>query len=128
MQDNDPKNTSGYASDSMRDNEINWWKTPAESPDLNLIENLWHEHELKEFIHREAKPKTKDQLIEGIPYSGKFSWKASLQSFHGLIFVDAHTHAHYTLYNHAYFVGLIFADSCLSAKIGSHKNFLLYGS
>ena len=27
-------------------------------------ENLWHE--LKEFIRREVKPKTKDQLIQGI--------------------------------------------------------------
>ena len=54
VQNNDPKHTSGYAADWMRDNSINWWKTPAESPDLNLIENLWHE--LKEFICR---PKTK---------------------------------------------------------------------
>ena len=40
MQDNDPKHTSGYASDC---HSINWWRTPAESPDLNPIENLWHE-------------------------------------------------------------------------------------
>ena len=64
MQDNDPKHTSGYASQWMQDNGVNWWKTPAESPDTNPIENLWHE--LKEYIRREAKPKTKDQLIEGI--------------------------------------------------------------
>ena len=34
MQDNNPKHTSGYAADWMKDNSINWWKTPAESPDL----------------------------------------------------------------------------------------------
>jgi hypothetical protein len=28
---------------------------------------------------------------------------------------------HYTLYNHTYFAGLIFADSCLSAKIEPTK-------
>lgn len=64
MQDNDPKHTSRYAANFMVDNNINWWKTPPESPDLNPIENLWHE--LKEFLRREIKHKTKDQLIDGI--------------------------------------------------------------
>ena len=35
-----------------------------ESPDCNPIENLWHE--LKEFLRREIKPKTKQELIDGI--------------------------------------------------------------
>ena len=33
-------------------------------PDLNPIENLWHE--LKEYIRREAKPTTKQELVDGI--------------------------------------------------------------
>jgi hypothetical protein len=41
---------------------------------------------------------------------------ASLQSFRGLLFADAGDHAHYTLYNRTYFVGLIFADSHLYAN------------
>jgi hypothetical protein len=55
---------------------------------------------------------------------------ASLQGFRGLIFADAHHHVH-VLYNRAYFAGLIFADSRLSAKtakIGPLEKFSLYGS
>ena len=64
MQDNGPKHTSKLAQNWMKEQNINWWKTPAESPDLNPIENLWHE--LKEYIRREIKPKTKDELVQGI--------------------------------------------------------------
>ena len=64
MADNDPKHTSLHAKDFIAMNGINWWRTPAESPDLNPLENLWHE--LKEFIRREVKPKTKQELIDGI--------------------------------------------------------------
>lgn len=31
---------------------------------MNPIENLWHE--LKEYIHREIKPTTKRELVDGI--------------------------------------------------------------
>lgn len=64
MQDNDPKHTSLQAKSFFTDNSINWWRTPAESPDLNPIENLWHE--LKEYIRREVKPTCKNELVEGI--------------------------------------------------------------
>ena len=69
MADNDPKHTSRLAQQFLVDSGVNWWKTPAESPDLNPIENFWHE--LKEFIRREVKPTTKQQLIDGI----KEFWK-----------------------------------------------------
>ena len=61
MQDNDLKHTSVYAQQFLRDSHVNWWRSPAESPDLNPIESLWHE--LKEFIRREIKPTTKDELV-----------------------------------------------------------------
>ena len=69
MQDNDPKHASLYVQSFYDRKGINWWKTPAESPDLNLIENLWHE--LKEVIRRELKPHTQDELVLGI----KQFWK-----------------------------------------------------
>ena len=64
MADNDPKHTSRLAQQFILDNAINWWRTPVESPDCNPIENLCHE--LKEYMRREFKPRTKDELIAGI--------------------------------------------------------------
>ena len=64
MQDNDPKHTSCHVQEWIIDNNINWWRTPAESPNMNPIENLWHE--MKEYIRREVKPHTKDELVAGI--------------------------------------------------------------
>lgn len=48
----------------MEENDINWWKTPPESPDLNPIELLWHE--LKHFLRNVVKPKSKDEQVAGI--------------------------------------------------------------
>lgn len=64
MQDNDPKHTSRAAQAFYARSGINWWRTPAESPDCNPIENLWHE--LKEYIRREVKPMNKQELVDGI--------------------------------------------------------------
>lgn len=69
MQDNDPKYTSRVAVSFFEANGVNWWRTVPEFPDLNPLENLWHE--LKEFIRREVKPTSKDELVEGI----KRFWK-----------------------------------------------------
>lgn len=48
----------------LQDNEINYWPTPAESPDMNPIELLWHE--LKTFLRTVVKPMNKQELVAGI--------------------------------------------------------------
>ncbi|CAB1313672.1 unnamed protein product, partial [Coregonus sp. 'balchen'] len=62
FQDNDPKHTVALV--CIANKGINWVKTPAESPDLNLIELVWHQ--LKTFICNSAKPTSKDELVKTI--------------------------------------------------------------
>ena len=64
QQDNDPKHTSELAQNYFQTNQINWWKTPAESPNLNPIENVWAT--LKYFLRYQHKPTNLDTLKEGI--------------------------------------------------------------
>jgi len=64
QQNNNLKYTSRLASNFMEDYRINWWKTPSESPDLNPINMLWHEQ--KHFLRNIIKPRTKEELMNGI--------------------------------------------------------------
>ncbi len=64
MQDNNPKHTSRYAKAWYEENDVNWWKTPASSPDLNPIELIWHA--LKDYLRIEYKPRNLTQLTQGI--------------------------------------------------------------
>ena len=64
MQDNDPKHTSRRAQAFFDEHGINWWRTPPGSPDLNPIENVWHE--LKLYLESKVKPRTKEEFIAGI--------------------------------------------------------------
>lgn len=64
MRDNDPEHTSKRVGTWLESNDINWWHTPPESLDINPKENLWLE--LKEYLRRVVKPKTKQELVSGI--------------------------------------------------------------
>ena len=64
QQDNDPKHKSKLAMAFLKDNNINYWPTLPESPDMNPIKMLWHE--LKNHLRSGVKPKNKEELVEGI--------------------------------------------------------------
>ena len=64
QQDNDPKHCARFTRDYFASNNVNWWPTPPESPDLNPIENVWGS--LKEFLRNKYKPKNLDDLKKGI--------------------------------------------------------------
>ena len=64
QQDNDPKHCAHHTRDFFAEKNINWWKTPPESPDLNPIENVWAS--LKYYLRYQYKPRDLQSLIGGI--------------------------------------------------------------
>ena len=63
MHDNDPKHTSRLVKYWLEENNITVLKRPAQSPDLNPIENLWND--VEEHFGT-VKPKNSNDLWEEI--------------------------------------------------------------
>ena len=62
--DNDPKHSSERIETFFEENNVNWWPTPPESPDLNPIENIWGS--LKQYLRNTYKPRNLQELKNGI--------------------------------------------------------------
>ena len=71
-QDNDPKHTSRRAQWYFHDAGINWWPTPAESPDINPIELVWGS--MKECVRNNYKPRSLEELESSL----KHYWQTKL--------------------------------------------------
>ena len=63
-QDNDSKHTSRSTQAFMEEHNINWWRSPAESPDLNPIELVWDE--MKHYINTQVRPRKKEDFEAGL--------------------------------------------------------------
>jgi transposase len=64
MMDQDPKHCSKSTKKFLIRNDINYFNTSPESPDLNPIEMVWND--LKYYLCTQVHPRTKADLLEGI--------------------------------------------------------------
>lgn len=66
FQDNDSKHVSKSTKKWMEENGMAGcvMPSPASSPDINPIENVWSA--LKDYLQRKVKPRKKDELVAGI--------------------------------------------------------------
>ncbi|KAK3559328.1 hypothetical protein QTP86_012756, partial [Hemibagrus guttatus] len=61
QQDNDPKHTSKSTSEWLKKNKMKTLEWPSQSPDLNLIEMLWHDLKKWRIKEVQGKPSMKDR-------------------------------------------------------------------
>lgn len=73
QQDNDPKHRSNYIKQFLKDNNIEWWKTPPESPDLNPIEKVWGS--MKNYLRNVHFRKVENRNLDGLKNGIKAFWK-----------------------------------------------------
>ena len=73
QQDNDPKHCSKYVKTFLDNHNIIWWKTPAESPDLNPIEKVWGS--MKNYLRNVHFRKIDNRNFNGLKAGIKTFWK-----------------------------------------------------
>ena len=72
QQDNDPKHRSHYIKQFLENQKIEWWKTPAESPDLNPIE-VWGS--MKNYLRDVHFRNPENRNLNGLKAGIKAFWK-----------------------------------------------------
>lgn len=73
QQDNDPKHCSNHIKEFLDEQKIVWWKTPAESPDLNPIEKIWGS--MKTFLRNVHFRRIENRNLEGLKTGISTFWK-----------------------------------------------------